>query len=61
MLFKFFRNKGGQLPEGYDDIYLCDALDLTLTELYAQPSWWVEKMLMWMKMRARVEKIELKK
>ena len=60
-LFKFFRNKGGQLPDGYEEVYICNALGITLTQLYEQPSWWVEKMLTWIKMRTKVEEVEAKK
>lgn len=41
------------LPDGFDDIYLCELLDLTYTELVAQPFWWVERKRLWEQQKAR--------
>ncbi len=61
MLFKFFRNKGGQLPDDYDDVYICNALNITYTELYSQPYDWIEKMMKWQKMKTKVDMLDVKK
>jgi hypothetical protein len=38
-LFQLHRAGSGPVPQGFEDVYLCDLLHLSYTELAAQPDW----------------------
>jgi len=57
---KFYGNVG-ELPIEFKDEFLCDELGLTLTELYAQPNDWVEKMMFLRIQKNKAEEIAQKK
>jgi hypothetical protein len=59
-LFKFFKGSG-KLPSDFEDIYICDLLNITYTELEKQPADWVEKIILYKNQKAKVEEMEIKK
>src|SRR3712207_926091 len=54
-LFMFI-NGHGTLPEGFDEIYLCELLDIPLyTDLVKQPAWFLERKKLWVEAKAKVQ------
>jgi hypothetical protein len=47
-------------PQGFDDIYLCDLLQLSYTELAKQPAEWVDRMRLWHEQKAKAEEVRQK-
>lgn len=45
----------------FEDVYICDVLGITYTELEKQPAIWVEKMIIWKNQKTKVEEMEMKK
>lgn len=61
MLHKFFNSGTGSLPDGYDEIYLCNLLHIPYTVLIQQPAEWVERMMIWHAIQNKVENDKAKK
>lgn len=54
-LFKFFDKGKGAIPDGFDDIYLCDMFQIPYTTLVQQPDWWIERMQLWILQRQKAQ------
>lgn len=48
------------MPQDYQEIYLCDLLQITYTELSKQPADWVEKMILWHTQKTKAEEVNRK-
>jgi len=47
------------VPEEFLSIALCEQLDCLYTDLMAQPQWWIDRRLVWM--RARIAGQQIRK
>lgn len=50
-----------RLPKGFEEVYICHLLNITYDELLKQPFDWVEKYLLFLQVKNKVEELELKK
>lgn len=60
----FKSDKPKVIPEEFAEVALCEQLGCLYTDLMAQPQWWIDRRIVWMKARIaaqglRTAKIEL--
>lgn len=61
-IFKYLRNTSSRdIPQGFEEAFICDSLRITWTELQKQPQDWMVKMLIIKNQRAKLEEFETAK